>query len=359
MTPLKACIFLILFAGAREACAKITPGLGKDDPHSRCWQPHPELAYQFRPLCRENLVRAGKPYSMAFNSMGLRDKEYSAKPRKGWSRILILGSSRMAAPGLPETATPARLLEAQLRKKHPRVEVINAGVEGYKSSHSAVLLGQLLERYSPTHVIFSTEVTGTVMHDLMLQMEIARNEAGTPVQIQTQLGGLLQRYPSLREWVQVDYERRFSRLMALVYGGYGLYQSWRCKLFSGDFSGCMISTTVDMVRSMRQSAERSGAKFLAAVPRQGTINGDIRIHPGWNMGVAKFLDSFAPGINIPVSAFSGELEKHGVPYLSHEQPTTKESFLPHDHHYSSHGAQLFADSLLKEIPPGWIQPGKK
>ncbi|MCG3198780.1 MAG: hypothetical protein GHCLOJNM_03287 [bacterium] len=68
-----------------------------------------------------------------FNSMGLRDREYSKEKPTGSFRILVLGDSTTAALEVADSEVYTEILEASLNTptSATRYEVINAGVSGF------------------------------------------------------------------------------------------------------------------------------------------------------------------------------------------------------------------------------------
>lgn len=91
----------------------------------------PGLGHEHRPNTSGDFM--GAPVSI--NSLGLRDREYSAAKPAGTVRVLMLGDSLTFGWGVRIEDTPAKMLERKLNQGSatPRFEVINAGVGNYNT----------------------------------------------------------------------------------------------------------------------------------------------------------------------------------------------------------------------------------
>ncbi|GIW99281.1 MAG: hypothetical protein KatS3mg111_2614 [Pirellulaceae bacterium] len=89
--------------------------------------PHPQAGYMLRPGLR---VRSST-YDITVNSRGLRGPEIPSAKSPDVVRILVVGGSAVFGYLVPDAQDPCRMLEACLRERGHRVEVINAGVPGY------------------------------------------------------------------------------------------------------------------------------------------------------------------------------------------------------------------------------------
>ncbi len=100
----------------------------------------PLLQYRPRPgLTHDFPVPGRSPVRWVTNSRGFRGPEFDAGREAGTSRIVILGDSVAFGYFNPEAATIASFLREDLLRRAP-AEVINAGVPGYVSLQSLLLL---------------------------------------------------------------------------------------------------------------------------------------------------------------------------------------------------------------------------
>jgi hypothetical protein len=109
---------------------------------------------------RVDEARKTNPFGVVFNfnSRGFRDQEFTPKnpPVK---RIVFVGDSFTEAQGVVESASAVRLVEAQLRRQDPSIEVWNLGVRGHDFPDLEALFDTALE-LSPDAVIY-----GMVLND--------------------------------------------------------------------------------------------------------------------------------------------------------------------------------------------------
>jgi lysophospholipase L1-like esterase len=95
---------------------------------------HPYIGYTFNPGFAYRGSDSSEPNnSLIINSFGLRDREFSWKKDERVFRILCLGESTTAWGSSTDTTYPA-FLQQKLREYLPakQIEVINAGIDGYK-----------------------------------------------------------------------------------------------------------------------------------------------------------------------------------------------------------------------------------
>jgi hypothetical protein len=128
---------------------------GDDSPH---WQPTDDLR-----------VLGPKPSQVVmldriahtFNSMGLRDREYPARPAPDTYRIIMLGASNLMAHGIPDGKGFEALLEDTLNAepvgpwKH--FEILNFGYDSYTEVKNLVQIDKgLVFPLQPRLVVFVT-----------------------------------------------------------------------------------------------------------------------------------------------------------------------------------------------------------
>ncbi|MDX1546580.1 MAG: hypothetical protein R3247_06315 [Rhodothermales bacterium] len=93
-----------------------------------------------------------------FNELGFRDEEHALEKDDDTYRILLLGDSFVGGLQVPIEAAFPTLLEQQLNRggeAGDRVEVINAGVDGYGTAQQLLLFKERLHRYQPDLTILS------------------------------------------------------------------------------------------------------------------------------------------------------------------------------------------------------------
>lgn len=89
------------------------------------------------PLPNKGVDVAGSRMQVHINALGFRGPEIAVPKPAGTFRVVCLGGSTTfdVLATSDEAAWPGRL-EKILRAKHPRVEVVNAGLGGYATDHS-------------------------------------------------------------------------------------------------------------------------------------------------------------------------------------------------------------------------------
>lgn len=94
-------------------------------------------------------------YTTNIDSFGFRGEEIRKNKPKGTYRIFILGGSTVLNAETPYEQSAPRLLEKLLQKKYPnqKIEVINAGVDGYTSEHSLIQYLFKIRDFHPDMVI--------------------------------------------------------------------------------------------------------------------------------------------------------------------------------------------------------------
>jgi hypothetical protein len=342
--------FLLLFlcVFCEPVRAEFFIGIGPGDSFNSCAEFKEGLAYVFRPGCKTTIVRSGHTSRMSYNSEGLRDKDYPPRPRKGWKRILLLGSSALAAPGLEEPVTPGRIFEKNLRKKDPRIEVINAGIEGYTTVQTGMILRGLIARYAPTHVIVYSDLS-TDGFLVVVDHILNRHSDGTREKI-------------VPFWAKV--KLRLSRdfpvsptLETLPYAAYWLFSSIKCKYFSGfteeSQAACLLSAAYRRLEILRELAEAGGAKFLMAHSEK-PIKYPLIVSPDWDTRVVALVNHFVPTFSLDHKLIAKGLAKrglvsHGMSKLNNTDP--KETLLPNDFHLSEAGSKIFAEELASIMGP--------
>ncbi len=107
-------------------------------------------------LLRPNRVFPGKEVEIRTNSLGLRSPEVSPARAPGSLRVAVVGASTvMGEMAHSNEATFAALLGERLRQRYPgrQVEVVNAGISGYRLADQVRMLRQIVLPLRPDLVI--------------------------------------------------------------------------------------------------------------------------------------------------------------------------------------------------------------
>lgn len=94
-------------------------------------------------------------YTTNVNSQGFRGQNISKVKKSGTYRIFILGGSTVLNRGTQFKKISSRILEKKLQKRFPdkKVEVMNAGVDGYTTEHSIIQYLFKIKDFDPDLII--------------------------------------------------------------------------------------------------------------------------------------------------------------------------------------------------------------
>jgi len=319
------------------------------DTISKCVGPHPTALYGFRPGCKEKILRAGQSSEMSYNKLGLRDKDFSAKPKAGWKRILFIGSSAMAAPGISESQAPPKRLEAVLRKQNKKIEVINAGVEGYTNLQLAAIAPALIKEYSPTHVVMYVSIGQSVNIDMMNEPYVSWTAEGR-LTLSQQIFPLSQRYADFNGWNLGEYMNR-RRVLTIQSSWNRAIRTIKCVLLHREGlarSGCLMASSIRSVLLIHAQAEEAGARFLFLSDPNSSSN-DMNVSPGHDFEIATRFDRGTPRVRLASMDAVELLRSNGV-QVEVVQPNRRASMtLPGDYHFNAAGAEQFAEYLAPKV----------
>jgi hypothetical protein len=114
-------------------------GLRYNEPGVSYRHKSPDGAWQFR-----------------INGQGMRaDRDFSYEKPAGVRRVVVVGDSFAVGYEVDSEQTFAMVLERELKKKNPNVEVLNAGVSGYSTAEAALYIERELIKYQPDVVVSS------------------------------------------------------------------------------------------------------------------------------------------------------------------------------------------------------------
>lgn len=111
------------------------------------YQRHPFLEYNLRP----NIELHRRGIALRINSLGFRGKEFNPEDKRPFRVFVLGGSSVFDKNNIPF----CEILESKLRARYPyrNIEIVNAGVSGYTTSHSLINLSMRILNYSPDALI--------------------------------------------------------------------------------------------------------------------------------------------------------------------------------------------------------------
>lgn len=293
-----------------------------------------------------------------FNSLSLRDDEFSPAPAKGTARILLAGSSQLTGPGLAQNGTPVELFEKLLRqrfkpgKKFRKVEVINGGMEAYYPTRITILAKSLIAAYSPQFVI-TYFGGGDILFQNLMELEYStldgNNEPATVLPPHYPWGFS----PGLKEI--------FGQNEALGKRLNGLAQAWavarlgiRLRLMGEEKrKDFLLRRSLEQIQILRAAAERRGAKFMVAW-RVANADADYSPLPDTDPGPVNLaLKLFVPKVVVTPEDFRKGFAEFQLPFLEMNIPAGPEYYLPRDWHFSPLGAEAFARELANGLREQW------
>lgn len=118
------------------------------------WRADPQLGWSHKAFWESSRITdGGRIVRFRTNEDGLVPGE-SKRERSGNGRILIFGDSTVLGRALPEAERLHSVLSQTLSGSSQPVEVYNAGVQGYSTDQSYLLMKRLLPLYRPDVVVF-------------------------------------------------------------------------------------------------------------------------------------------------------------------------------------------------------------
>ena len=297
----------------------------------------------YKPHCQEELRHGLITSQMAYNAEGLRDKDYSSLPKPGWKRILYVGSTRMAGPGLTEAQTPPRLIEKYLGGAKNKVEVINAGVEGYSPLLEVEHLQQWIDAYHPTHVVLNVEFESAVAADMMLETYAMGSPAHGRSQSRFFVHAWARLLAKLFGWSE-DKPDSQKKILTLQSSMHRLWRSWKCRVTSfepGPLSVCLAGPSMRAMESMAKIAERANVKFVLAFSLT-TFSNNSRLARFWDQPVYDLLNRITPSLEARNFSIANFLKSREVPEQLLVSLRGNDLFFPQTGSYNPYGADLFA-----------------
>jgi len=150
---LQNCLLVIVSASVFLLCLEVLARLSGYG-NLVVYQPDSHLFWRLRPN-QSAVTKLGRR-PIRINGKGTRGKDFELQKPTGVIRILSLGDSKTFGWGLEESETYSSLLEEILQKTagdNRRVEVINAGVNGWSYAQMFLYLRDIGLQYNPDIVI--------------------------------------------------------------------------------------------------------------------------------------------------------------------------------------------------------------
>jgi hypothetical protein len=140
------------------------------------------LHHKFKPNAKGRYKTTEFDTDYNINSLGLRDREYSALKPANTFRILMLGDSFTEGDGVSSDETFSKLLEVKLRdlQGSQQYEVINAGVGSYSPLLEYLYLKNYGLQLHPDLVILNFDLSD-VYDDISYTQTARFNPQGTPL----------------------------------------------------------------------------------------------------------------------------------------------------------------------------------
>jgi hypothetical protein len=112
--------------------------------------------------------------TVAFNSVGMRDREHSVQKPSGVFRILVLGDSFMEALQVPYEASFPSLLERTLQQqRRTPIEVVNASVSGWGTDDQLQYLTTYGLQWHPDLILVAMTLHNDISDNLRERFHIA------------------------------------------------------------------------------------------------------------------------------------------------------------------------------------------
>lgn len=146
---------MLIMVGLLEGCTRLV-GVS---PQPERFQLSPLLGWEWTPGYDQVEDYKGTQFRMSVNQQGVRapasEHNYTIPKPPGTFRVIALGDSIVASPGVPWKETFVAQLEAELQPMvaHSTVEVINAGTDDYSTEQERIWLQEKGLAFEPDLVI--------------------------------------------------------------------------------------------------------------------------------------------------------------------------------------------------------------
>lgn len=346
---LAACLLLMLLSGCERAG---TLRRLQDESSMRCTSRVSTVGYRKKPGCAELETAGGITAEMRYNRQGLRDREYSSKPAPGTFRILLLGSSYLTAPGIPEPKMPSRQLERELSRRIKRkVEVVNGGVPGYGAIQNAILLPEYLAAYNPHIVLYHLTAKNEIFADAAKISATELDAAGHPVAMHFQpLLPMPASFYSEPGWKREILQLNFllMREWSFTAASWSINPPWRRPEAAAEH---LMAATVSMLDSMHRRTANRKIPFRV-IWTENRSDTDQNVLSDRDYKVADFFQRYLiRRIDLQAQLLTRVMEAKNIPLLPlwHPQLIDPSLRLQDGLHWNELTAALFARLLATEL----------
>lgn len=255
--------FLFGLTISLTAAEMLVANFGAVDTPPGLFEPSATRAFRHRPYFKGR-DRARNPIEI--NSMGLRDREYTAKKTKGVFRILVLGDSVAFGDGIRIEDTFPKQLERMLNASDRFAEVLNGGVRGYNTVSELAMLKETGFYYSPDLVIVAYVLNDA--EPMARQKGLIAHKAGPLYKLKEFIKNNFYLYSFFRRILELA--RRHS-------GPKNFLESYEDQ-FLPTHEGWLESYKA-LAEIKRSCDEKNAALLLVVIPRLDNL--DSEIHPAW------------------------------------------------------------------------------
>lgn len=211
-----------------------------------------------------------------FNSMGLRDKEYSLKKPNDVFRIVVLGDSITEALQVEDEKVYTEVLEASLNavSSATRYEVLNLGMSGFGTADELALWEDLGKRLEPDFVIVQMSLINDLSENLFCRwFGVENGEIQPKTEKETgrlaTFGQFLGRHFHLAQLVRVAYRSRLGEDAARLQGIAEHKHRYHALLYAGEGSESDFreewETTFLYLKELRDRVVEMGAGFVLLI----------------------------------------------------------------------------------------------
>ena len=328
--------------------------VAKDD-----WQPDVELGWANIPDLDVIHRDDGPEIRFRLNPDGLQPVGANEDRTEGVARVMIFGDSCTVGRAVLEPERLANQLQKSLSSSVLAVEVICAGVQGYSTDQSLILMRRLLPRYKPDLVIH-----------MFCDNDLGGNESSEAYglakpRFQLNTAGGLDLVPTTHQQIEARWSNawgggvgrllQFSALYrvirpALFRFRYGSEGDWAQQNLVGGAAGAEQVAMLEkadwklfsaLLSAMKETCSQNGARFvLTEHPHAWEV---------WDQGAAPEHRLWLDDRLSAVAAESGVSFSSTVPYFIEHRSDGPFHLLPRDPHCNGKGYETSAGLLAAHI----------
>lgn len=265
------------------------------------------LTFSKIPGCQTIITGDSGAIPIHYNSIGLRDKDFGQYSKK--YRILFVGDSLVVNTQVPLESTIPKLLEKKLLLKKYRVEIINAGLEGYNGEQIYIKLKQLLEHYHPNAVFFLPTNRVSFFHDILGWKYTQFNSNRTPIFYKKNP------YERLPPIIATNLQNLFTaKILITFFDSYDrLVASWAMLLNSEKNP---FEKSIFLLNKMNLLSKENKSSFLLLLEQAPIYNGQ-NASPRTYFSFMKWFDRIlVPTIALPPEKLVPKLQSSKIDFLA-------------------------------------------